>query len=88
MATAYLVRWNGHLRESDDKYPRPGQSVKMSPVRHTQRVYVFLEFYGCTDNATIKQAVMDYGAVIYRYALKKRLPKESTGGYYYNGSAA
>lgn len=87
MSIAYLARWNGPVLESQDPYPRPGQSVNLTPSKHTQRVYILPERTGYTANSAIKQAILDYGAVFTVMRSQSGYLKESTGGYYYNGSA-
>lgn len=86
MSTAYLARWNGPVLESQDPYPRPGQSTSLAPLKHVQRVYFFPKRTSYTANSLIKQALIDYGAVYTTMSSQSGYLKESTAGYYYNGA--
>ena len=67
-ATAYLVRWAGPVLESEDPYPNKGGSPRnLSPVRHVQKVLWLPYRENALDNATIKYAVREYGAVFATY---------------------
>ena len=59
MATAYLARWSGPLREEDDPYIY----AQTEAVKHTQEVIMVPPRTDYLDNDLIKQAVMTYGAV-------------------------
>ena len=87
MSTAYLSRWSGPATEAADPYhawnDRPSPSV--SPVKHTQEVLFLPLRASATDNDTIKQAVMTYGAVTMAFYYEG-LPYYNSGthAYYYN----
>ena len=67
-ATAYLVRWAGPVLEIEDPYPNKGGSPRnLSPVRHVQKVLWLPYRENALDNATIKYAVREYGAVFATY---------------------
>ncbi|HCA46175.1 MAG TPA: hypothetical protein DEP45_02100 [Armatimonadetes bacterium] len=75
MSAAYLGRWAGPVLESEDPYNPTGPSpAGLGAARRVQEV-LFLP----ADAATIKNAVMAYGAVYVAY--------ESDGAYYYAGPA-
>jgi C1A family cysteine protease len=65
LATAYLARWAGPYNEIDDAYPRPSaKPAKGATVqKHVQNVLFLPARSGPTDNALIKQAVIDHGAL-------------------------
>ncbi|HII99299.1 MAG TPA: hypothetical protein HA272_08645 [Methanoregula sp.] len=65
ISTAYLTRWTGPVRESDDPYSdtsgvSPGG---LKPVKHVQNVYFLPARSTLNDTATIKNALVQYGAV-------------------------
>lgn len=65
MATAYLNRWAGPINETDDPYPNPyGSPTGLSVQKHLQDVLIIPDRSGPLDNDNIKQALMDYGAVM------------------------
>jgi C1A family cysteine protease/uncharacterized protein YjdB len=57
MVAAYLLRWDGPVFEADDPY-KSAQTTGLSPAYHVQSV----EYIESAD-ASIKQAIMDNGAV-------------------------
>jgi len=62
MATAYLARWSGPVTEAQDPFGSVSPT-NLPPVKHVQEA-IFLPLRASSlDNATIKQAVMTYGAV-------------------------
>ncbi|TAN39348.1 MAG: hypothetical protein EPN25_11840 [Nitrospirae bacterium] len=69
MSTAYLARWSGAINETDDPY-NIGSNISPSGLtvqRHVQDVIFIPARANSTDNTNIKQAVMDYGAVMTSY---------------------
>ncbi|MCX8130418.1 MAG: lectin like domain-containing protein [Clostridia bacterium] len=62
ISTAYMARWSGPVYESDDPYYNPVPNP-MPPRKHIQEVLNLPDRTGSLDNDTIKQAIMDYGAV-------------------------
>ena len=88
MAVAYLARWSGAIAESADPY-NPNSCTSpagLAPIKHVQDVIYVPNRAGATENASIKQAVMQYGAVYTTYYHSDSYLNASTGGYYYNGS--
>jgi PKD repeat protein/C1A family cysteine protease len=67
MSTAYLVRWDGPVLESDDPYPTGTWSASAGNYtvqKHVQNVYFIPGISGTPPDLTdIKNALMDYGAV-------------------------
>ncbi|WP_407416446.1 C1 family peptidase, partial [Methanobrevibacter sp.] len=64
MPIGYLTSWLGPINESDDKYY---EDTLLSPIidsiMHVQNI-MFLPRANYTDNNRIKQAILDYGAVV------------------------
>ncbi|MEW6609006.1 MAG: lectin like domain-containing protein, partial [bacterium] len=86
MSTAYLARWSGPINESDDIYPKPGGSLPGLPVqKHIQNVQFLPPRSGPLDNNTIKQAVMEKGAVCTAFYWEDPYYNSSSYAYYYNG---
>ena len=85
MATAYLTRWGGPVLESEDPY----DSLKrtgIAPRKHVQEVIVLPPRSEALDNAAVKEAVMDYGAVYVsmRADMSSSYYNSLTKSYYYN----
>lgn len=60
MATAYLARWGGPVNETDDPYV---SGNGFSAVKHVQEVMMMPPRSGYLDNDSIKEAVMNSGAL-------------------------
>ncbi|MCM8756975.1 MAG: lectin like domain-containing protein, partial [Candidatus Omnitrophica bacterium] len=88
MSTAYLARWTGPVKESDDPYnPNSGTSpTNLSPVKHIQQVLFLPSRTGPLDNETIKTAIQTYGAVYTSMYFVNSSYVSSKYAYYYNGS--
>jgi len=68
MSTAYLTRWNGPVNESTDPYPIAPinnwtDSSAYPPTKHVQNVVFFPARTNRTDNANLKGALVQWGAV-------------------------
>jgi|GEM_PF-2369086 len=63
IASAYLLRWDGPVLESEDPYPNIGSSRRKPPARHVQNVRWIPGRTSARDNDKIKQALLDYGAI-------------------------
>ena len=66
MSLAYLARWSGPVRESDDPYNDTGANTSpatTSPVQHLQEAIMLPARTGPLDNDIVKQAVTQYGPV-------------------------
>lgn len=87
MSTAYLARWGGPVRESDDPY---SASSDVSPaglfaVKHVQQILFIARRTSPADNEAIKQAVMTYGAVATSMHYTADAYRSTTRAYYYGG---
>ena len=88
MAMAYLARWGGPVRESDDPYPNPGGSASGLTVRkHVQQTRIIPPRTGATGNDAIKQAIMDYGALLVNYCHSDTCYNSTNKSYYYSGTS-
>ena len=100
MSAAYLARWSGPVSQSDDPETWTGCTTVsgVAPRKHVQEVLFLPVRTSATDNNTIKQAVMTYGAVYtailvtggagYLPPYSDAYYNASTYAYYYNGTAA
>ena len=88
LSMAYLARWDGPVRESDDPYPNPGGSVPGLPVRkHVQQVRLILPKASATANDEIKQALMDHGALYVNYYHASAFYNSTYKSYYFSGTS-
>jgi len=80
MATAYLARWSGPVKETDMPYPyaAPGVPIK----KHVQRVWFLPNRTSYTDNDMIKTAVQNYGAVYMSFEWNSAYYNTITKAYY------
>jgi C1A family cysteine protease len=96
MATAYLARWAGPVSNADDPY---NASVGTSPAgltvrKHVQEVLYLPDRTGPLDNDTIKQAIVDHGAVYVNFYADLDYFTPGTfipsipGNYYYHPGAS
>ena len=85
MATAYLARWGGPVREDQDPYPTPG-FVSFPPSKHVQEVLYLPPRSGPLDNDTIKSALMSYGGVYTSIYWQDSYYNPQKYSYYYSGS--
>lgn len=88
ISSAYLARWDGPINESNDPYsPSNGTSPPgLIPQKHLQQAYFVPDRTGPLDNSSIKQAVMDYGAVFTSMYISSSYYNSNNYAYYYNGS--
>jgi len=98
MSAAYLARWSGPVSQSDDPETWTGCTTVSGvvPRKHVQEVLFLPLRTSATDNNTIKQAVMTYGAVYtailvtggasYLPPYSDAYYNASTYAYYYYGS--
>ena len=83
VSTAYFARWEGPVLARDDRYPRPGGSPEgLRAVRHVQDVLFLPGRAGPHDNAAIKWAVMQHGAVDAEMAYESSAFNAGTSAYY------
>jgi C1A family cysteine protease len=89
ISTAYLARWNGPVNESDDPY-NPYSSYSppgLSSRKHMQEVLIIPDRASALDNDTLKQAVMDYGAIYTTMYWDDSFYSSTNKSYYYDGRA-
>jgi C1A family cysteine protease len=85
MSMAYLGRWSGAIKESDDPY-NPISSVSpsgLSPVKHVQNVI----YIPAGNQAAVKQALMTYGALYTEMYYADSSYNPAYDAYYFNGTA-
>ncbi len=91
ISTAYLARWSGPVKESDDTYILPNP-VNTSPSglqlqKHIQEVFIIPDRAGPFDNDNIKQTVMTYGALFTTMYWSASYYNATYKSYYYNGTS-
>lgn len=87
ISIAYVARWEGPVLDSSDRYPRPGGSPEgLRAVRHVQEVLVLPPRSGPLDNAAIKWAVLEHGAVDAAMAYETSGFNARTNAYYSSGT--
>lgn len=91
MSTAYLTRWSGPVSESADPYdPNSITSPSgLKPIKHVQEVLYLPPRESSSDNDTIKQAIMRYGAIYSDMDYNQDDPSyynDSTDAYYFDGN--
>ena len=85
ISAAYFARWEGPVLERDDPYPRPDDSPEgLSAVRHVQEILTLPPRAGFSDNAAIKWAVMEEGAVAASLYWDREWMDYDTFGYFYS----
>lgn len=86
MAAAYLLRWGGAIAESNDVYQTSAwtQSTACNPAIHVQNVVWIPVRQSSTDNATLKAAITNYGAVAISMLWRDAFEQEDA--YYYAGN--
>lgn len=89
MSTAYFARGGGPVNETDDPYD---VSSNVSPSGLTlqkllTQAVIIPPRSGFTENDSIKQAIIDYGAVQSSYYHSDSYYKSATAAYYYNGAS-
>ena len=90
MAAAYLTRWSGPVKESDDPYSdssgvSPGD---LFPVKHVQNVYFLPKRASSTDNDNIKYALTTWGAVAVSIYWDSSYYNSSTQAFYNGGTSS
>ncbi|HPP13191.1 MAG TPA: C1 family peptidase, partial [bacterium] len=88
MSTAYLARWTGPVKESEDPYNASSGSspTNLSPSKHVQTVLFLPDRTGPTDNNIIKNAIQSYGAVYTSMCFASAYYVSKNYAYYYKGS--
>lgn len=90
ISAAYLSRWSGPITESADPYSdTSGVSPSgLTPVKHLQEVVFVPVRSSSTDNDTIKNALVNYGALYMAMYYNSSYYNASSYSYYYNGSSS
>lgn len=92
IASAYLLRWGGAVAETNDVYVADLNSwanypsVPRNPPVHVQNVVWIPLRESASDNATLKAAIMEYGAVAVTMYGTKKLINPANGAYCYDGA--
>ncbi len=91
MAAAYLTRWSGVIPETSDPYA-PVSKIATSMtvpntgvVKHVQEILFIPERSGSFDNANIKKALVEKGAVYSSVRWEDSNYQAGTASYYYQG---
>ncbi len=88
MATAIFARWGAPYNETDDPYvPSSTSSTSTGPIqKHVQNVIWLSPRSGSTDNAAIKNAIYQYGAVSASFYIggqnEQKILNNTTDTYY------
>lgn len=83
-SNAYFVRGSGPVLESDDSYnvdPNEVCNSSYTPIAYIGDFRIFP-----TDQAVVKQAIIDYGALYTNMYYDAAYYNSSTNTYYYNGT--
>jgi C1A family cysteine protease len=87
-STAYLVRWDGPVNESEDAYGDGYTPSDLTARKHVQQVD-WIPLRGLAlDNDNIKTAVMQYGGVAVAMTWYNTYYNAATASYYYDDGAA
>jgi len=91
LSTAYLSRWSGPVNEADDPYSDDENNCVSPPSvtvrKHIQQILWIPKRAGDLDNANLKQAVVDYGAVHVSMCWDDNSYNAANAAYYYTGTA-
>jgi len=93
MATAYLARWSGPLKESSDPYTGISKSASSitapnsASVKHIQEVLFIPARSGPLDNQNLKKALTERGAVYSTIRWEESSYRPATASYYYSGKS-
>ncbi|NTV00193.1 MAG: hypothetical protein HGA55_03610 [Methanoregulaceae archaeon] len=94
MAAAYLTRWSGVITETSDPYA-PVSKIATSMtvpntgvVKHVQEILFIPERSGWSDNANIKKALIEKGAVYSSVRWEDSNYQAGTASYYHLGGGS
>ncbi len=88
MALAYLARWSGPVLEADDPYANgPNSPSGLAVRKHIQNAYLPADRASPGDNNTLKQALVDRGALYSSICWNSSYYQDGNAAYYYSGSA-
>lgn len=90
ISSAYLARRSGPISETDDPYYpyATGCTSGLTVRRYLETVLMPPDRSGPLDNDTLKQTVMEYGAVYTSMYYNSNYYNPATYTYYYSGTAA
>jgi len=90
LATAYFARRSGPVSEADDPYRAyvTGCTSGLTVRKYVREALFLPDKASALDNATIKQAVMTYGAIATDMYWNSSSYASGTYAYYYSGTAA
>lgn len=96
MMAAYLTRWSGALDEKSQPYPNPPIPSNINTYVipgskaqvHVQDIYYLPERISYEDNSSIKEHVMEYGAVEASISYESEFYNKSSWSYYNNDSTS
>ncbi|MGE5341752.1 MAG: lectin like domain-containing protein [Candidatus Omnitrophota bacterium] len=86
MTSAYFLRWDGPLSETDVPYLYTSSISAYSPQKHIQQAVFLPDRTGSLDNDAIKYYVTHYGAVQCSYEHEEYFFNSPNNSYYYNGT--
>ena len=89
MSTAYLARWSGPIKESDDPYSdTSGYSpTGLTVQKHAQDIIFLSDRQNSQDNQEIKAAIQTYGAIYTSMCYDDSSFSYGTSSYYYDGNS-
>jgi C1A family cysteine protease len=85
MSTAYLIRWDGPVDESEDAYGDSTTPPGLAANEHVQEVLYVPGGTSATDTANIKYALTTYGAVATSIDWQSAYYSTGTAGFYDDG---
>jgi PKD repeat protein len=89
MSTAYLARWGGPIKESDDPYSDSSSSspTGLTVQKHAQDIIYLADRQNSQDNAEIKTTLQTYGAIYTSMCYEDSCFSYRNSSYYYNGNS-
>ncbi len=86
MASAYLARWSGPIRESTDPYdPWQGNCNTFVPVKYINKVIYIPDRRSFLDNSSLKLGIKNYGAVFSSMYFNNGYYNDKNAAYYATG---
>lgn len=83
MSVPYFIRWSGPILEKDDEYLSNNIIENLKPVKHVQGIKYILNRTEYLDNNEIKNAIMNYGAVVTTIWWEDAFVRDDTNSFYY-----
>ena len=91
MSAAYLTRWDGPVTETQDPYNVSASATSpsgLTPSKHSQEILMLPSRTSATDNANIKWAVQNYGAIYVSMYADTGMSNSADSSYYKAANAA